>query len=63
TQRTVVTSPAIGIGATRRIYAGYFTDRQRRFYLRGLSREGVCFGDPRPIFIDPDDAGWDWDNS
>jgi hypothetical protein len=43
-----------GIGQTKRLYADYFSDRQRRFYFRGLSRQGIWLGDPLLIFADVD---------
>jgi len=32
-------------------YAGYYADRQKRFYVRSLRRDGVYFVDFSPVFL------------
>lgn len=42
---------SVGIGPIRRLYADYYTDRQTRFYYRGLSRDGVYFADAPALLV------------
>lgn len=48
--------------SVHRAYASYYTDRQQRFYLRGLTRQGVLFADPSVILIDTDSDSDDDDD-
>ncbi len=49
--RPVLPAAAVSI---HRAYASYYTDRQQRFYLRGLTRQGILFADPAVVLIDTD---------
>jgi hypothetical protein len=43
------------------LYAGYFADRQNRFYLRSMRRSGVYLGDLSPIVLWIGNGnGWEW---
>jgi hypothetical protein len=45
------------------LYAGYFTDRSSRFYLRSMRRRGVYLGDLSPVVLWAGNGnGWNFDD-